>query len=228
MKILKKFIIVLALVMLIIPFNVKAEETYKSLNLDEVLTEEEIDHDFSNYEENDDQITIYLFRGKGCGYCRKFLTFLDSIVDDYGKYFKVVSYEVWYNEKNASLLDGVSKLLDESADGVPYIVIGDKVFAGYSENYDNEIKSEIKKLYDTKKSERYDVMQAYEKESKNESNNNNSTNTNFSVIAFNVIFAIALAVIVFVHDGKKRSELEERIEKLETQLTKKTTTKKEK
>ena len=81
----KVFLAILISVLCFIPFSVNAEEKeYKTLNLDEALKEEEIDHDFSNYQETDDQAIIYLFRGKGCAYCKKFLTYLNSIVDDYG------------------------------------------------------------------------------------------------------------------------------------------------
>ena len=143
----KVFLAILISVLCFIPFSVNAEEKeYKTLNLDEALKEEEIDHDFSNYKETDDQAIIYLFRGKGCAYCKKFLTYLNSIVDDYGKYFKVVSYEVWYDNDNAELMEKVGNLLGQKAEGVPYIVIGDKVFAGYAESYNDEIKEAIKNL----------------------------------------------------------------------------------
>ena len=86
MNIFKKILVIVIAGLMFIPLGVKAEEkTYTSLNFDQALTDEEIEHDFSNYSENDDQAIVYLFRGKGCGYCRKFLTFLNSIVDDYGK-----------------------------------------------------------------------------------------------------------------------------------------------
>ena len=120
----KVFLAILISVLCFIPFSVNAEEKeYKTLNLDEALKEEAIDHDFSNYKETDDQAIIYLFRGKGCAYCKKFLTYLNSIVDDYGKYFKVVSYEVWYDNDNAELMEKVGNLLGQKAEGVPYIVI---------------------------------------------------------------------------------------------------------
>ena len=139
----KVFLAILISVLCFIPFSVNAEEKeYKTLNLDEALKEEEIDHDFSNYKETDDQAIIYLFRGKGCAYCKKFLTYLNSIVDDYGKYFKVVSYEVWYDNDNAELMEKVCNLLGQKAEGVPYIVIGDKVFAGYAESYNDEINND--------------------------------------------------------------------------------------
>ena len=76
----KVFLAILISVLCFIPFSVNAEEKeYKTLNLDEALKEEKIDHDFSNYKETDDQAIIYLFRGKGCAYCKKFLTYLNSI-----------------------------------------------------------------------------------------------------------------------------------------------------
>ena len=213
MNLVKKLLVVLISAFLIFPINIKAEEkTYKSMNLDEALQEEEIEHDFSNYKENDDQAVIYLFRGKGCGYCRKFLTFINSIVNDYGKYFKVVSYEVWYDQNNAELMSSVANKFGDEANGVPYIIIGDKTWNGYAETYDEEIKSQIKKVYNTKKSKRYDIM----KEVKVDTPSKESTQeTSFGLIAFHVIFALACSFLVFLYDRNKRLELENRIAKLE-------------
>ncbi len=219
MKIIKKILIVLVMVMMILPLNVKAEkEEYKTLNLDNALTEEQIEHDFSNYSENDKQVTIYLFRGKGCGYCKKFLTFLNSIVDDYGKYFKLVSYEVWYDENNSQLMQDVSSFLEQPADGVPYIIIGDKVFKGYSEKYDDDIKSTIKSLYDKDPKDRYDVMIEY---GKNNPAAEEENNVSFGVIAFNIMFTIILVSIVLVYNNKKINELNNKINSLETKINKK-------
>lgn len=213
MKIVKKLLIVLLMAIMIVPIGVKADKKeYKTLNLEKALTEEGIEHDLSNYSENDKQVTIYMFRGKGCGYCKKFLTFLDSIVDEYGEYFKLESYEVWYDEKNSQLMQEVSNFLNDPADGVPYIIIGDKVFKGYSENYNDDIKATIKELYNTKKDNRYDVMKEYAKNTpaKEESN------VSFGLVAFNIIFTLILAAVVFIINNKKISELNERISTLET------------
>lgn len=205
----KKFLLLVMISLLcFIPVSVNAQEKeYSSLNLDEALTEEGIDHDFSNYEENNDQAIIYLFRGKGCGYCKKFLTFLNSIIDDYGKYFKVVSYEVWYDQENASLLTEVSNFLGTNAEGVPYIVIGDKVFPGYASSYDEDIKDAIKKQYDSKNE--YDVM----KKLSVNSNSNSKTevkstkNNTLSVILisiFSSIFVIGAIVIIVIFNLKNK------------------------
>ena len=206
----KKFLLLIMISLLcFIPVSVNAQEKgYSSLNLDEALTEEGIDHDFSNYEENNDQAIIYLFRGKGCGYCRKFLTFLNSIIDDYGKYFKVVSYEVWYDQENASLLTKVSNYLGTSAEGVPYIVIGDKVFPGYASSYDEDIKDAIKKQYDSKNE--YDVMEKLSVDSNSNSKTevkntkNNSTLSMILISIFASIFVIGAIVIIVIFNFKNK------------------------
>ncbi len=220
MNSLKKILIVLMIGLLVIPFNIRAEEKkYNTLNFDEALKEEEIEHDFSNYSESDDQIIIYLFRGKGCAYCRKFLNFLNSIVDEYGKYFKVVSYEVWYDSDNAKLMSDISKFKGEEAGGVPYIIIGDKVFAGYTETYDDSIKEAITNLYNTKKSERYDVMEDFERNSGNGATTQDESSY-FSIIIINVIISLMIGIVVCIVDSKKRVELEDRIDELEKVVNK--------
>ena len=157
----KKLLLTLIIfIILLTPINIKAEEfddKYPSLNLKEVLKEEDIDPSFTNFDENDsNKITIYLFRGKGCAFCRAFITYLNSIVKDYGKYFKLKSFEVWYNSNNSTLLSKTSTFMGEKASGIPYILIGDKVFTGYTSEYDEDIKTAIKDLYESK--DRYDVF----------------------------------------------------------------------
>ena len=212
MNIIKKILIVLMIGLLILPMNALADKKdYNSLNLDGALTEEEIEHDFSNYSENDEQVTIYLFRGKGCGYCRAFLNFINSIVPEYGQYFKVESYEVWNDSENSKLLDNVSKFLEQPASGVPYIVIGDKVFAGYSESYDEDIKTAIKELYDTPKEERYDVMKEYaNSDEADESNDSTSI-----AIIINLAITLLVGAIISIFMALKIANLEGRIKELE-------------
>ena len=212
----KKLLIILLMVLFVLPTTAFAEEkTYNTLNLDEALTEEEIDHDFSNYKETDDQITIYMFRGKGCGYCKKFLTYINSIVDDYGKYFKVQTYEVWYDKDNAELMKGVAEFLGEKAEGVPFVIIGDKTFNGYTESYNDDIKDAIKKLYDTKKNDRYDAIKEYQNGGSAPKEEKDYDGTFAGIIIFSVIFSSVCAFVVFLVNKSRITELEERIEKLE-------------
>ena len=161
MKNIRRLFVVALALLLVIPFGVNAKKKveYNTLNLREALAVEEIDESFKNYEENDDQAIIYLFRRDGCYYCGQFLSFLNSIADEYGKYFKLISYEVSTDQNNSELFNDVSTYLDgKAATGVPYIVIGEKVFSGYSSELDEQLKKAIKDLYDTDKKDRYDII----------------------------------------------------------------------
>ena len=168
----KKFLgILITLMLCALPLTIKAVTAddekinvgeYKTMNLTEILTEEGIEVKYKDYKETDDQVTIYLFRGNGCGYCRAFLTFLNDNLEELGKYIKVVGFEVWYDEANSDLLSKVSAFLGTNAGGVPYIIIGDQVFPGYASSYDEGIRAAITSLYDSK--DRYDVFEAYNDE----------------------------------------------------------------
>lgn len=210
----KVLLAILISILCFIPFSVNAEEKeYKTLNLDEALKEEEIEHDFSNYKETDDQAIIYLFRGKGCAYCKKFLTYLNSIVDDYGKYFKVVSYEVWNDTDNAALMEKVGNLLGKRVEGVPFIVIGDKVFTGYTESYNNEIKEAIKKQYDSKNE--YDVMKKLAESSDNEEAvSNKSSDTTALIIIVNLFFTAVATVIIVLFNNKNKLEILDKLDEM--------------
>lgn len=187
----KIVVIVLMLLSIIIPVKAFAAEKYSTLNLEQTLEEEGIKAKFENYKETDDQIIIYLFRGKGCAYCRKFLEFLNGITDEYGKYFKLVSFETWYNEENSNLLGEISTFMNEPASGVPYIIIGDKVFGGYTESYDESIKSAIKTLYDA--DDKYDVFEEYEYSKKWDKILNPS---NFTIIIWTICLVVASTVVI--------------------------------
>ncbi len=196
----KKLLIAILVFFSVFAPVVQAEETtYKTLNFKEVLEEEQITADIGDYQESDDQIPIYLFRGKGCFFCRSFITFLTTIVKDYGNYFKLVSYEVWNDTTNKNLMTEVANFLNEPANGVPYIVIGDKVFGGYTASYDEEIKSAIMTLY--KSDDRYDVFEEMKKAEKN----TNST-SDHSVIWWMLFFFVLStgSVLIYLHYETKK------------------------
>lgn len=214
----KKLFIYIYVCLLAFPLLVLAESTnYESLNLDEALTQENIEHDFSKYKENDKQAVIYLFRGNGCGYCRNFLTFLNSIVDEYGDYFRVVSYEVWYNSNNEALAQDVADFMGVRLEGVPFIVIGDKVFPGFNNSYEEEVKTAIMNQYNSK--DKYDVLEAMEKARKKEEKEQNKGNVNYYVIIIcDLLFIVSATSIVIYFLNNKHNELLDKIEKLEEKL----------
>lgn len=98
------------------------------------------------------KINVYIFHGNGCPHCAKAFEFFKSIEDDYGKYYKLVKFETWTSfsaKKNNKLLYEVAEGLGEDTSnlGVPFIVIGDKIFRGYAPTYDEEIKKAIVDAY---------------------------------------------------------------------------------
>lgn len=102
----------------------------------------------SEKEESKEKINVYLFWGDGCGYCEAAKEFFASIEDEYGEYFNLVEYEVWYNQDNNELKENVAEYLNDDVSGVPYIVIGETTFGGYSSEYDEDIKEAIMEAYE--------------------------------------------------------------------------------
>jgi len=165
-KILNVFIIML-IVALSLPMFVSAEvkefdfSKTKKGTLEEALVEEEISYDFT-HKDNEKQVTIYLFRGHGCGYCHKFLEYASTtLMKNYGDKVKIVSYEVWNHQGNAELFQEVANFLEQDAGGVPFIIIGKKTFPGYAESMNSEIEAAINEEYAAK--EKYDVIKEIKK-----------------------------------------------------------------
>ena len=206
----KSIILLLIMGALLIPVKAYAYsiEDYNITNLEEALTEEEIEHNLSKYKENDKQAVIYLFRGKGCHFCQNFLTYLNSIVDEYGDKFKVVSFEVWNDPTNASLLEATAEYFDEKEYGVPFIVIGGKYFPGYAEAYNKDIISAIEKEYDA--SEKYDLIEALNNAPTEDENTASGTSSNTAaIIICNFIFtAIAAGAIIIVNNMQNKKLME--------------------
>lgn len=200
--------------LLLIPIQAFANTEYKSKNLIETLAEEEIELVYKDYKETDDQITIYMFRGTGCGYCKGFLTFLNNIAEEYGKYFKLESYEVWQSKENSDLFVEAAEHLGQQAGGVPFIIIGDKVFPGYAEAYDEDIKTAIKDLYNSK--DRYDVFEDIEKAKRSEKINNFIDKITLPVAIIGIMVALIFSEKKYKKLNARINELEEKIEKQNT------------
>ena len=137
------------------------------------------------------------------------MNFLNDNIDEYGKYFKVVGYEVWYNTENADLMDEVADFLGESSNGVPFIIIGDQVFTGYSSSWDEQILSAITNLYNSE--DRYDV---FEEMAKGDTSISNGT-----VILWNLFFVVVATIIIVLTNHFENKKLTVRIDELEEKLT---------
>lgn len=216
----KKKLILLLLVVALLPTKVFAKsfiDDYKTMNFVDTLKAEEMEIENKDYKETDDQAIIYMFRGQGCTYCRAFLTFLNSISKEYGKYFKLVSFEVWNDSTNSALFNKVPLVTNEAAGGVPYIVIGEKVFSGYAETYDDQIKEAIMAQY---KDPSYDLMEKLD-ERLNGGGESNSGTTSFAVVFWNAFFVAAGAGAVIYFNNKNTQKVLDAIKKEDKKETKK-------
>ena len=96
-------------------------------------------------------INVYLFWGNGCPHCEHAKEYFSKIEKEYDEYFEFVQYEVWYDEENRDLYEKVQKELKDNGSGVPFIVIGDKSFRGYSSSINQELIDTILEKYEDKK-----------------------------------------------------------------------------
>ncbi len=101
-------------------------------------------------EEN--KVNIYFFWGDGCPHCEEEFKFFESIKEDYGKLYNLYPFEVWYNKENKENLDVFASQMNDTINGVPYTIIGNKTFKGFKESYKEEwikaIETESKKDFD--------------------------------------------------------------------------------
>jgi len=133
MKNLKKLLFVLLIMFTLVPFGVIAEEE----------KQEKVEKE---------PVKLYIFHGSTCGYCKATFEWLDTIEEEYGKYFDVVEYLVYDANWNAdeyylNLMETVADEVGETVEGVPYIVIGEKTFPGYVADFDEDIKKAITDAY---------------------------------------------------------------------------------
>ena len=147
-----KFLLVLLLAFMI-PFAVFAEGEEAEAS-EEVTSAEVTDSGKSSKEVN-----LYFFRGEGCSHCAEAEAWFKSIEEEYGEYFKIVDYETWNDADNAELMQTVAKARGESADGVPYIIIGNQSWNGFAEDYEDEILAAIKSEFAKDPADRYDIME---------------------------------------------------------------------
>ena len=183
----KYFVLLLATLMLVTPTITYAAKTTKTTKKEETVKVEK-----ETYKE---PAKVYMFRGEGCGFCAKALAFFEEIKEKYD--FELITYEVWYDEDNKKLMDKVAAGFGDDVSGVPYIIIGDKTFQGYIEDYNDGI------------------IEAIRKEGKNENANdkageiiNGKEEKNNQVVIVIVSLAVVAGIVALVVVGRKSAKEE--------------------
>ena len=105
---------------------------------------------------NQDKVTIYFFHGSGCPHCHEESAKLEILLDDYEDYIEIKKFEVWNSSSNNKLMLKAKEYFNESQQGVPFTVVGDYSFIGYSSITGRDIENAIRKYID--KEELYDDM----------------------------------------------------------------------
>ena len=182
MKKLKLLVMLLAAV-LVLPFAVMAEEG------DEAVATEETSEAQTEATDQSNEVKVYFFRGEGCPHCQEAEEWFKSIEGDYGSKFEIVDYETWYNEDNAKLMEKVAASRDETADGVPYIIIGDQSWSGFDTSYEDEILSKIDEVFAQPVSDRADAL-ANVDNGKNAAGKKDSKDSGSDVLALVIVLLV--------------------------------------
>lgn len=106
-----------------------------------------IDSNLENLKYDENKVNIYFFWGNGCPHCEKEFEFFESIETEYGDYFTLNTFETWYDENNREILEQFASNMEDEITGVPYTIIGNKTFKGFSERYELEMLEAIKEQY---------------------------------------------------------------------------------
>jgi len=92
----------------------------------------------------DGVVNIYYFWREGCPNCDAQFEFFERIDAEWGAYFTVYAFEVVYNVDNARLLSDVAELLDTNVGGVPFTIIGERVFTGFNARMEDDFIAAIR------------------------------------------------------------------------------------
>ena len=108
---------------LIISLNVEVED-----NIEEDI-EEPVGEKFN----------MYLFWGDGCVHCHNLKIFLNDLEPKYKDMFDLYAFEVWGNPDNQTLMGRFAKTMGDNPKGVPYLIVGDESFNGFSSSMEDDI-----------------------------------------------------------------------------------------
>lgn len=89
------------------------------------------------------KVTVYLFYSSSCVHCKAENAFLDDLEDQYGDTIDIKRYEVTQNATNNNYLKLVKERVGSTSSGVPFTVIGEKYYIGYSNTIGSTMENTI-------------------------------------------------------------------------------------
>ena len=183
-------------------------------------------------------INFYIFYGSTCGYCQKLHNYTATLEKDktMNSKFRIVDYEVWGDKDNNALMTKVGNYFNFDVDGVPFYVIGDQYFTGFSEESSPEkIVKAINEEYED--SNYVDVVAGIQDGSiqvsdSNAKEQNDAKNKN-DVVGY-IILGITAAIVIAILFGRSSAgtysteTLKEEDEKVEEKVVEEKAKKEEK
>lgn len=100
-------------------------------------------YDITGYEKSEDKVVLYLFHGEECPHCNSERKWLKTIENKYDN-LEIVYYEVWHSDENSLYLQEVFNKLEVTKNSIPFTVIGEKYFIGFSDSVKIKIEDTIK------------------------------------------------------------------------------------
>lgn len=138
-KIILLIIAILSISILVLISNNMRNKSNNEIKLTDMIEE--------NISYSKEKINIYLFYGEGCPHCEELKKFLNSLGNKEKSYFNIYTFEVWNNSTNQQFMKDSAKSLNKEVSGVPFLIIGNKTFEGYSESMNIKIKKAIETEY---------------------------------------------------------------------------------
>ncbi len=176
-----KFLVVILAALLLVPFGVFAEgEEAGGEGADAVSNE----------------VNVYFFHGDTCPHCQEAMAWFESIEEEHGSKFKLNTYEVWHSEENSKLMELVAETRGESAEYIPYIVIGNQSWSGFTEDDKTTILEKINSEYEQKPADRYDVMKYVEAGVKAPKENTTTRDVIIVVVLVAVVGLVSAGLVV--------------------------------
>ena len=111
--------------------STQAENTDQSASQQSPRTEFTFNHE-SDIDLSSNKPNIYIFWGDGCPHCKALAKFISKLPAETKDKVNIYSFEVWSDKDNKTFMKNFGKYLNQDVSGVPFTVIGDKIFDGYS------------------------------------------------------------------------------------------------
>lgn len=89
------------------------------------------------------KVNIYFFNSITCSHCKAEKEFLQVLQERYPNKLNIIDLEVTQNKINANYLGNILQIKQDKHNGIPYTIIGDRRFVGFSDSTKENIEKQI-------------------------------------------------------------------------------------